>query len=199
MLIAQDAHARLAGTTRMKGIAMVFGLFAGKAKPPASVDRVYADTVKMARRPSLYSDMGVPDTVMGRFDCLALHLSLVLRRLKALPAPADQLAQELVDRFFADLDDALREIGIGDVSVPKKVKALGKAFYGRLQSYDAALTSEAPILALDESLARNVLERPGQPAFASLLAAEVRRQAARLDSASFDDILAGIVLEKGVS
>jgi cytochrome b pre-mRNA-processing protein 3 len=176
---------------------MVFGLFAGKTKKPASVERVYADVVAMARRPALYRQMGVPDTVMGRFDCLALHLSLVLRRLKALPAPADQLAQELVDRFFADMDSALREIGIGDVSVPKKVKALGQAFYGRLKSYDAALGGEAPALALEEAIARNVLERPGEPAFAGLLASEARRQASRLDSASFEGILAGYVLEKG--
>jgi cytochrome b pre-mRNA-processing protein 3 len=85
---------------------MIVGLFTRK-KPIPSVDAVYGDIVAAARLPRLYRDLGVPDTVMGRFDSLALHLILVLRRLRALPPPAESLAQDLVDRFFADLDLAM--------------------------------------------------------------------------------------------
>ncbi len=169
---------------------MIASLFRRKSAPP-SVEGVYAAIVAASRRPALYASAGVPDTVMGRFESLALHMSLALRRLKQLPPPANQLSQELVDRFFADLDSALREIGIGDVSVPKKVKALGAAFYGRLGAYDAALAPEAGADDLEAALARNIIERPDQPGLASVLAADVRKLAARLDSADFEAFLNG--------
>lgn len=169
---------------------MILSLFK-KSQAEPSVERVYAAIVAASRRSDLYAAMGVPDTVMGRFESLGLHLSLVLRRLKALPAPADSLAQELVDRFFAGLDSALREIGIGDVSVPKKVKKLGQAFYGRLGAYDAALLPEAGVEDLELALARNVLNKPDQPGLAAALARHVRSQARSLETTSFEDIVAG--------
>jgi cytochrome b pre-mRNA-processing protein 3 len=168
---------------------MVLSLFR-KSRAEPSVERVYAAIVAASRAPGLYASMGVPDTVMGRFESLALHVSLALRRLKQLPPPADALAQELVDRFFGGLDSALREIGIGDVSVPKKVKKLGQAFYGRLKAYDEALAEEAAADALELALARNVLDQPEKPGLAASLAAHVRTSALRLDSAGLDDILA---------
>jgi cytochrome b pre-mRNA-processing protein 3 len=174
---------------------MVLGLFARSRAVP-SVELVYGDIVAAARLPRLYRDLGVPDTVMGRFDCLALHLVLVLRRLRALPPPADGLAQELVDRFFADLDAALRQIGIGDVSVPKKVKKLGQAFYGRAEAYEAALAQDAAANALDQALARNVLERPDEPEIAAALAQHARRLAQALDSMSFERLLTGKALQE---
>jgi cytochrome b pre-mRNA-processing protein 3 len=167
---------------------MIFPLFR-KKKQPASVERVYADIVAASRSPALYGPAGVPDTVMGRFEALALHMGLALRRLKQLPPPADSLAQELVDRFFADLDSALREIGIGDVSVPKKVKKLGQAFYGRLAAYDAALGGEAGAEDLEAALARNILEKADQPGLAAVLARHVRGLAAGLDQADFEAFL----------
>jgi cytochrome b pre-mRNA-processing protein 3 len=175
---------------------MIASLFRKKSSPP-SVEGVYAAIVAASRRPALYASAGVPDTVMGRFESLALHMSLALRRLKDLPPPADQLSQELVDRFFADIDTALREIGIGDVSVPKKVKALGAAFYGRLGAYDAALSDGAAADDLEAALARNVIELPDQPGLASALAAEVRRLAARLDTADFGAFLTGAAFRVG--
>jgi cytochrome b pre-mRNA-processing protein 3 len=163
---------------------MILSLFKKTGAPP-SVERVYADIVAASRAPALYREMGVPDTVMGRFEALALHMGLALRRLKALPPPADSLAQELVDRFFADLDSALREIGIGDVSVPKKVKKLGAAFYGRLSAYDAALAPHAGAHDLE------VLETPDRPGLAAALAGRVRTLAAGLETAGLDAFLAG--------
>ena len=174
---------------------MVLGLFA-RPKPVASVELVYGDIVAAARLPALYTGMGVPDTVMGRFDSLVLHLALVLRRLRALPAPADQLAQELIDRFFKDLDSALREIGIGDVSVPKKVRALGEAFYGRARTYDEALSFDADADALERALARNVIDRENEPALATALAQHVRRLDKALESCDFDRIVRGRALRE---
>jgi cytochrome b pre-mRNA-processing protein 3 len=174
---------------------MVLGLFARSRAVP-SVELVYGDIVAAARLPRLYRDLGVPDTVMGRFDCLALHVVLVLRRLRALPPPADGLAQELVDRFFADLDAALRQIGIGDVSVPKKVKKLGQAFYGRAEAYETALAEDAAANALDQALARNVLERPDEPEIAAALARHVRQLARALDGMDFERLLTGRSLQE---
>lgn len=167
---------------------MVFGLFRRRhADDP--IERLYGAIVAASRDVPLYAAMGVPDTVMGRFESLGLHVALVLRRLKALPPPAQDIAQELVDRFFKDLDGSLREIGVGDLSVPKKIKALAQAFYGRMGAYDAALGAEAAPQALAEALARNVLDLPD--AKADALAAEVRRRVGALDRVGVDDLLAG--------
>ena len=173
---------------------MVFGFFS-RTKPQASVDRLYGDIVAAARLPALYARMGVPDTVMGRFDALALHVIVVLRRLRQVPEPGPALAQELVDRFFADLDAALREIGIGDVSVPKKVKKLGQAFYGRAQAYEAALSDAAPALALEQALARNVLEKPDAPALATALAQHMRLLIRQIDTCDIEAFLTGQTLQ----
>ena len=164
------------------------------AAPEPSVERVYGDIVTAARLPALYAVMGVPDTVMGRFDALALHVAIVLRRLAKLPVPADSLAQEIVDHFFADIDAALREIGIGDVSVPKKVKKLGQAFYGRAQAYDLALSDDANAHMLEEALSRNVLDRPGEPALATILAQHIRAIVSQLEATDFEGFLDGTAL-----
>jgi cytochrome b pre-mRNA-processing protein 3 len=174
---------------------MVFSLFR-RSGPPPSVERVYGDIVAAARRPVLYQRMGVPDTVMGRFEVLGLHMALVLLRLRQLPSPADQLAQELVDRFFADLDSALRQIGIGDVSVPKKIKKLAQAFYGRAQAYEGALAPEAAADALEQALARNVLEKSDQPLLATALAQEARRLHRVLANDSFETLAGGDAFAK---
>jgi cytochrome b pre-mRNA-processing protein 3 len=169
--------------------AMILSLFR-KTRETPSVERVYAAIVAASRSAPLYGAMGVPDTVMGRFESLVLHVGLTLRRLKELPTPADSLAQELVDRFFAGLDSAMREIGIGDVSVPKKVKKLAQAFYGRLAAYDAALSEGAGAEDLEAALARNVLEKPDQPGLAAALARDIRAKAARLAVMDFQTIVA---------
>jgi cytochrome b pre-mRNA-processing protein 3 len=173
----------------------MLGLFA-RSKPAPSVERLYGDIVAAARWPELYRALGVPDTVMGRFDALVLHVALVLRRLKALPPPAASLAQEIVDRFFADLDTALREMGIGDVSVPKKVRALGEAFYGRAASYDAALAEDASADALERALARNLLDRPEEPELATALAQHARRLARAIDGFDVERLISGEALRK---
>jgi cytochrome b pre-mRNA-processing protein 3 len=110
--------------------------------------------VTQAREPLFYRALGVPDTVNGRFDLLLLHLWLVLRRLKSAAAGAS-LSQALFDHFCNDMDDNLREMGVGDLTVPKRMQAFGEAFYGRTAAYDLALT-EGPE-ALAQALCKNIL------------------------------------------
>jgi cytochrome b pre-mRNA-processing protein 3 len=177
---------------------MVLGLFS-RSKTVPSVDLVYGDIVAAARLPILYRNFGVPDTVMGRFEVLGLHVALVLRRLRALPPPADSLAQDVIDQFFADLDSSLREIGIGDVSVPKKIKKLGQAFYGRAQAYQDALLPDASADSLEQALARNVLDKPEEPSLATALAQHVRGILTHLETIDMAGFLSGKALQSKVA
>jgi cytochrome b pre-mRNA-processing protein 3 len=131
---------------------MVFGLF--RTKRPPIADKLHAEIVAAARRPVFYADLGVPDTVDGRFELLCVHLFLYLRRTKAEPGLAE-LTQEVLDRTFADLDRNLREAGVGDLSVPKKMKRLAGMFYGRVALY-APLVEAGDIDGLGEALTRTV-------------------------------------------
>jgi cytochrome b pre-mRNA-processing protein 3 len=110
--------------------------------------------VTQSREPLFYRDFGVPDTVNGRFDLLILHLWMVLRRLKSMEG-GRSLSQTLFDRFCDDMDANLREMGVGDLTVPKRMQAFGEAFYGRAAAYDLAMTSGEEPLA--QALCRNIL------------------------------------------
>jgi cytochrome b pre-mRNA-processing protein 3 len=114
--------------------------------------------VTQAREPPFYRDFGVPDTVDGRFDLLVLHLWMVLRRLKPIEDGPD-LAQTLFDRFCDDMDANLREMGVGDLTVPKRMQAFGEAFYGRAAAYDLALAAGEEPLA--RALCKNILNGEG--------------------------------------
>ncbi len=147
----------------------------------APVERLHDSIAALSRERVLFTDFGVADTFEGRFELLALHLALVLRRLSQLPAPAADMAQELTDLAFHRLDQGLREIGIGDMGVPKRMKTLAKAFYGRAAAYDAALAC-GDRASLVGSLRRNVLD--GGKGDADRLASRVEaieRQLAGLD------------------
>jgi cytochrome b pre-mRNA-processing protein 3 len=122
--------------------------------PRGTIETIYGMIVTQAREPLFYRDLGVPDTVNGRFDLLLLHLWMVLRRLKGTEG-GTELAQALFDRFCEDMDANLREMGVGDLAVPKRMQAFGEAFYGRAAAYDLALTDSADALA--QALSRNIL------------------------------------------
>jgi len=125
-----------------------------RSPPSGTIEAIYGMIVTRAREPSFYRAMAVPDTVNGRFDLLLLHLWLVLRRLKSADGgPA--LSQALFDHFCNDMDDNLREMGVGDLTVPKKMQAFGEAFYGRTAAYDLALTGGHEALA--QALCKNIL------------------------------------------
>jgi cytochrome b pre-mRNA-processing protein 3 len=116
---------------------------------------LYGTAVARAREPMFYADLGVPDTLEGRFEMISLHVYLLLRRLKAArDVAADGVAQTLFDLMFADMDRNLREMGAGDLGVGRRVKAMAQAFYGRVSAYDEGL--EADDVALSAAIARNV-------------------------------------------
>jgi cytochrome b pre-mRNA-processing protein 3 len=119
-----------------------------------TIEAIYGMIVTRAREPVFYRDLGVPDTVNGRFDLLVLHLWIVLARMKQIEGGAG-LSQALFDRFCNDMDDNLREMGVGDLTVPKRMQAFGEAFYGRAVAYDRALTAGDEALA--QALCKNIL------------------------------------------
>jgi cytochrome b pre-mRNA-processing protein 3 len=123
-----------------------------------TIETIYGMIVTQAREPLFYRDLGVPDTVNGRFDLLVLHLWMVLGRLKALPGGGSR-SQALFDHFCIDMDDNLREMGVGDLTVPKRMQAFGEAFYGRAAAYDLALTAGQEPLA--QALCKNILNGQG--------------------------------------
>ncbi len=106
-------------------------------------ERLYAVAVAQARHPDFYRHQAVADTVRGRFELICLHVFLIFRRLKDCDRPGQQLAQALHDIMFADMDRSLREMGIGDMSVGKKVKQLATNLYGRIQAYDQGLGTDS--------------------------------------------------------
>ena len=163
---------------------MVLGFF---RKDPRRViiETLYQRIAAASRQTHLYERFGVPDTVEGRFESVTLHLILVLRRLRALPGPADEAAQDLVDTFFQHLDHSLRELAVGDLAVPKRMKKLAEAFNGRSLAYDAALQQAADV-ELTQALQRNVIgaDRPADD-----LAAYVRASEAELAKLDLDALL----------
>lgn len=142
---------------------MVFGLFKKKNNNRAIVDRQYNSLTTAARQPGLYLHMGVPDTVIGRFEMLAVVMILYFRRTKSSGTSGQEIAQEIVDAFFQDLDHSMRELGIGDQGVPKRMKKFAGMFYGRLESYAAAMDG-ADEDALAAALRRNIYPQADETA-----------------------------------
>jgi cytochrome b pre-mRNA-processing protein 3 len=120
-----------------------------------SIASLYGTIVAQARAAPFYRNCGVPDTVNGRFEMVVLHTVLVLRRLEKEPLPLRRIGQELFDRFCRDMDGSLREMGVGDLAVPNKMRKIGEAFYGRQAAYGTALAADDPE-PLVAALERNV-------------------------------------------
>jgi cytochrome b pre-mRNA-processing protein 3 len=155
---------------------------------------LYGAAVGAARTPALFAVLGVPDTMEGRFDLVSLHVGLVIRRLRTDgDARGAALAQAVFDAMFADMDLNLREMGVGDMSVGKRVRGMWEAFHGRALAYETAFDSGDPA-ALAEALARNVWRGAPPPGGAAeKLAAIARAQAAHLAGQSIDLLAAGRV------
>jgi cytochrome b pre-mRNA-processing protein 3 len=169
------------------------GWFAGRRRRAArneSAQRLYAAIVQQARHPDFYEDYQVPDTPDGRYDMIIVHAVLVFRRLHREPAAAD-LAQALFDQMFADFDESLREMGVGDLRVGKQVKALAKGLYGRIVAYGRGL-DEDDLPALADALGRNVFRHGGADAGRLLaLAGYVRREEHSLAGVDLAALMAG--------
>jgi cytochrome b pre-mRNA-processing protein 3 len=159
---------------------MIFQLLRG-GRRRQTIDALYGAIVAQARHPVFYRDFGVPDTVDGRFEMIVLHIVLFVRRVRSESEDIRALGQEVFDRFCADMDHTLREMGVGDLAVPKRMKGIGEAFYGRAQTYDRALDGD-DTEAVAATLARNVFathEPPGVRQLAAYVAAAERRLAAQ--------------------
>ncbi|WP_027486141.1 ubiquinol-cytochrome C chaperone family protein [Allorhizobium undicola] len=134
---------------------MIFRLFRNRQNNRAIIDRQYAALTEAARQPDFYRSLHVPDTVMGRFEMLSLVMILYFRRTASCERSGQEVAQSIVDAFFQDIDHSLRELGIGDQSVPKRMKKMAGMFYGRLESYAKALDA-ASAEEMAAALRRNI-------------------------------------------
>ncbi len=119
----------------------MFGLFKS-SKNSETAHRLYSAIIQQARLPIFYTDFGVPDTVDGRFDMIVLHAHILFDRLKDGIALDESLSQDVFDLMFADMDQNLREMGVGDIGVAKRIKAMVEAYYGRATAYADALKQE---------------------------------------------------------
>jgi cytochrome b pre-mRNA-processing protein 3 len=134
----------------------MFGrLFRRDSEADAIASALYGAIVAQARNPTLYRDFGVADTVTGRFEMVTMHVILVLDRLAALGEAVRPLGQRIFDLYVLDMDRSLRELGIGDLGVPKRMKKMAQAFFGRHEVYREALAA-GDAARLTETIARNV-------------------------------------------
>lgn len=139
----------------MNALTSLWPRFARRARHERPGFLLYGAAVTAARDPYLYTALCVPDTLDGRFDLIGLHAWLVIHRLRFLPEPGPGLAQAVFDAMFSDMDIALREMGVGDLSVGKRVRAMWEAFHGRALAYEEALATTEPDT-LPDVLIRNV-------------------------------------------
>ena len=169
----------------------MFQRLRSREDPGANIRRLYGAIVAQARAPEFYADYGVPDTVAGRFDMVVLHVYLVFRRLAQAGEAAKALGQAMFDLFIEDMDANMRELGVGDLSVPRKVRAMAEGYYGRVGAYDAAM-AEAGDGRLVEALRRNVFAgKPTAEAGARRLARYARLAERKLTETDVDTIVEG--------
>lgn len=171
---------------------MVLDRFFGRGTAGAPARDLYAAIVAQARQREFYAHCAVPDTVDGRFDLIALHAFLVLHRLKQDHPGSSELAQAVFDTMFLDMDENLRELGVGDMGVGRRVKQMAQGLYGRIAAYEVGMKGGDG--ALEEALRRNLygtVEPP--PACIGAVAAYMRDEAAALADQSYADLASGAI------
>jgi cytochrome b pre-mRNA-processing protein 3 len=149
--------------------------------------RLYEAIVAAARHVRFYENMGVSDTIDGRFEMIVLHLFLVLNRLKG--EGVEDLRQKLTDEFFADMDRSLRELGVSDVAVAKKVRKIAESYYGRVTAYDKALSANPKML--EETISRNIYPDGASKESIRAMTDYFDDAAKQLDAISLEQILLG--------
>ncbi|HWK45687.1 MAG TPA: ubiquinol-cytochrome C chaperone family protein [Stellaceae bacterium] len=168
---------------------MVFKRLFGRDPQRQAAHKAYMALVDQARSPEFYLRHGVPDSLDGRFEMIAVHLFLVLHRLKREPG-ALPFRQMLFDLMFGDMDRSLREMGTGDFGVGKQVKRMAEGFYGRIAAYDPGLAGDPS--RLEEGLRRNVFGTvEPDPADVAFLAAYMERQMRVLAEQDTASVMAG--------
>jgi cytochrome b pre-mRNA-processing protein 3 len=172
---------------------MAFPALFRKSSESGPAASLYDTVVAQSRHPAFFQNLGVPDTVDGRFDMIAMHAFLLLRRLKSPATEAGNLPQVFFDTMFGDMDRSLREMGAGDLGVGRRVKGMATSFYGRIAAYERGLAD--PTDALEQALARNLYGTvEGDTAQIHAMADYMRREARALDRQSGADLLAGRVV-----
>ena len=166
-------------------------MFSRSTSPRRIAAGLYSAVVAAARAPDFYAELGVPDTIEGRYEMIVLHVVLLLRRLRAPGADQKRLAQALVDFMAADLDRSIRELGVGDMSVGKFMKRLGEGLFGRASAYDGALDNN-DLQALESAVLRNIFDgyEPGDRIL-TIIAHYVRAQNDHLAGLAVEQIAAG--------
>ncbi|MDB5449701.1 MAG: hypothetical protein JWQ52_829 [Phenylobacterium sp.] len=164
-----------------------------RTRPAQAMGRVlYASAVEQSRSPALYDGFAAPDTVEGRFEIYTLHVVLLLDRLHGQGPQAQETSQALYETYVKALDHALREMGVGDLSVGKKMRRLGEAFFGRVKSYTAAFAALPATAELEALLTRTVYADASESR-APTLSAYVTGQRTRLAAQPLDQLLDGQV------
>jgi cytochrome b pre-mRNA-processing protein 3 len=164
--------------------------FRGEKRQDETAAVLYGAIVAAARAPALYSDIGVADGVEGRFEMMLLHMALVTRRLEHGADAARDAGQRAFDLFCREMDNALREMGVSDTKVPKRMRQVGEAYFGRIAAYEPGLAAgNTKILA--EAMDRTVFDGEGSSGPARALAqysiAAVKRLAAQPEDAIIGD------------
>lgn len=164
----------------------------GKKSNNAVIDSIYGDIVARAREPQPYAEWQVPDTPLGRYEMLTIQMFAALEDARRRADPAvSAIMQEVVDQFFLDVDHSLRELGVGDASVPKRMKKLARMFYGRCESYRQAI-EKGDDDELAEAIRRNVWpEDAPQPENPARLAGLLKARLDTLASVPASDWVSG--------
>ncbi len=173
---------------------MIFSkLFKTKPAFAEEVQKLYVSIIKQSRNPDFYLHLEVADTVEGRYDMIVLHAFVVMRRLKTEQERTEQFLQSLYDLMFADMDQNLRELGVGDMGLARRVPKMAEAFYGRITVYEEGL-AESDNNMLKAALDRNLYRKtPVSDESLEKMAQYLRCEAKNLENTSIDDLLKGDV------
>jgi cytochrome b pre-mRNA-processing protein 3 len=166
----------------------------GRRPPPGGAIPAFTRIVAQTRQPAFYRDFGVPDTLDGRFEVLVLHVMLTINDLRRRGDLAQALASALFATMVDDFTISLREIGVGDSGLGRRMKTMVRGAAGRIQAYERALDQDDDRhleVALDNNLYGTV--RQTDPAHLAAMTSYVRRQAACLAGQPVDALLAGVV------
>ncbi len=200
LVLHAAARGEIANAFVLQKVPLMFQWIKTRSSQRRVANKLYGSIVSQARQPEFYRTFGVEDNVSGRFEMICLHVFGVLERLGTAGA-SETVGRELVERFFGDMDDIMREMGVGDTSVPKKMRTASEGLYGRLDAYGKGVRSEdADVLAA--ALRRNIFgEETGDGGAASdasiaqsrALGGYVHAMIAHLDGIDTTD-----VVERGV-
>ena len=174
----------------------MFALLKDKNPYEASAPHLYAAALERVRTPVLYTLYGVPDTLDGRFDLLSLHIFMIMNRVMEEQGAAE-LNQALFDAVFADMDQMLREMGIGDMGVPKRMRRMMKAFNGRMNAYQSALADDQ---ALEDALIRNLYGTLDavEAEHVERIKTYVQKQIEFIKDQPISDIMKGVIRFEGI-